>query len=112
MSSIIIERKAGDRLNISGRLDEETPLPDSAWVGATAVINIADAATGAVVVNRAAVTLDTTVTPKTVDYDGTSIDDVGTYTVEFEVTLAGGKVRTWPNYRDGKCTLKVIAEIA
>jgi hypothetical protein len=105
-----IERKAGDRLNISGTLDEETALADAAWVGATAKINIKNKATGLLTVDHGTVTLDTTVTPKTVVYDGEAIA-VGSYEYEFEVTLAGGKVRTWPNYKAGKCTLKVIDQI-
>jgi Ethanolamine utilization protein EutJ (predicted chaperonin) len=108
--SSTIERKAGDRLNISGTLDEETALADAAWVGATAAVNIADATTGALVVDHGAATLDTGVTPKTLVYDGAAIA-VGTYHYEFEVTLAGGKVRTWPNYKAGKCTLKVIDQL-
>lgn len=108
--SSTIERKAGDRLNISGTLDEETELAAAAWVGASCVINIADAVTGVLAVDGGSATLDTTVTPKTVVYDGAAIP-VGTYVYEFEVTLAGGKVRTWPNYKAGKCTLKVIPEL-
>jgi hypothetical protein len=108
--SSTIERKAGDRLNISGTLDEETPLDAAAWVGATAAVNIKDAASGELVVDHGEATLDTAVTPKTVIYDGEALP-VGKYTYEFEVTLAGDKIRTWPNYKAGKCTLKVIEEL-
>lgn len=108
--SSVIERKEGDNLDISGSLDEETPLDAAAWVGASAKINIKNTVTEALTVDHGAVTLDAGVTPKTVAYDGAAIP-VGTYEYEFEVTLAGGKIRTWPNYKAGKCTLKVIAQV-
>lgn len=91
-----IERKTGDALLISGTLEGDNLPPDTAWVGATAKINIATAG-GTVVIDHAMVSLD--VTAKTFSYVGNPINVPGKYYVEIEVTfpsISQGPV-TFPN---------------
>lgn len=79
-----IERKTGDALLISGTLEGDNLPPDSAWTGATAVINIATAG-GTAVVTNGAVTFDTTL--KTFSYVGAPINTAGKYYFDISVTF-------------------------
>ncbi len=115
-----LEIRAGDRVLLDGVLDENlsdpdaAQLPDSFWVGATAVLVVWDPKTDAVALAAGVAVLDTTVTPKLVSYDGPAFDSVGDseYQLKWVVTGAGGKQQTWPNHRSGKITLRVLAPLA
>jgi hypothetical protein len=67
--------------------------------GATVRFSMKDHLSGAVKINRAAVTVVTATGSPTVRYDwnGTDTDTAGFYFAEFEVTYAGGAIETFPN---------------
>lgn len=103
-------RKAGDLVILSGTLDEDTPMLDADWVGATGKINIVNA-TGTAVVDHATVTLTTNVNPKRFLYEGAPLP-VGTYRYEVEVTFAARTYPiTFPNDRSIN-ELDVVAALA
>lgn len=98
-----LKRRFNDTLIISGELEEETPIDDAAWDGATATIKIVrDIAAQTVMVSAGEVALDTTVTPKRVEYHGDPIEpddadeDLRKCLFEWTVTFLNGTVLTWP----------------
>lgn len=101
-------RKATDTLLLSGSFSENTPITTSQWTGASAAITVTNRDTGAATISAAAVTLDTSVTPKTYRYSHAAIP-VGVYDYFIRVTFSDGTVLTYPNDGEDPMTLNLIA---